>query len=203
MEPGESANVAESFGRGVVSAALTLVACAYFAAVFLESAGSKLPARWLPRPLLFFAQDAALFPRAAQAAIEYRAEGWLCKEQRWKEIDTRPYFPIDADDKENRFYRAMHFFELGPRGRGPEAEDRPTMQALDDFLVEHHDAAGANGGRLGGIRVARVSVPIGKPGDPQERYERHPLDSYPESYRHDLYWTKGTKRDERCGVAPP
>jgi hypothetical protein len=202
MEPGERPNVAESFGSGAVTVALTVAAFVYFAAVFLEAAGSKLPSRWLPRPVLFFTQDAALFPGAAKVAIEYRAEGWLCQEQRWTELDTRPFFPIDADDKENRFYRAMHFFY----------EHRPTMQALDAFLVAHENAAvvaaaatgqGGGGGRIGGVRFSRVSVPVGTPGEPQQRYEHRPLDSFPESYRHALYWTRETKREERCGVSPP
>jgi hypothetical protein len=84
----------------------------YIAAVFCEAVGWQLHGL-LYRPILFFCQIAALFPRAATYSIEYRAEGYTCS-GRVVEIDVRPYFPIHADDKESRFDRALFFYRTEP-----------------------------------------------------------------------------------------
>ena len=45
----------------------------------------------------------------------------------------RPYFRIDADNKENRFQRALQFYR----------KNRNVMRALEDFIVARHNATGA------------------------------------------------------------
>src|SRR5690349_13059666 len=79
----------------------TALAVAYLAAVWLDAAGTGIPNAVLPRPLRFFVQEAALFPRAASDAIDWRVEGWSCDARQFQEIDVRPYFPIHRDDKES------------------------------------------------------------------------------------------------------
>jgi len=166
----------------------------YLAGVWLEGVGSTLPGTLLPRTPLYFLQIAALFPHAAVNVIDFRAEGWLCKERRWQELDTRPYFPIDPNDKENRFERVMHFLR----------DNRPTMHALDDYLVAGHAAGGHADGipddeTLGGIRVLSLRLPMPAPGTPLERAERKPLSAYPKEVRKNFYYTPKSKRAERCG----
>jgi hypothetical protein len=178
-------------------AGLKVLAAIYLAGVWLDGVGSNLPAKVLPRTANYFMQIAALFPKAAVMSIDYRAEGWVCADQKWEELDTRPYFPIDPDDKENRFQRVMHFFR----------EHRPTMQALDAYLVAaHNDGKHADGipeGRaIGGIRVQSLRIPLPKPGDPLTRPTRRPLASYPDEQRAFFYHTRKSKLAERCGPIP-
>lgn len=118
------------------------------------------------------------------------------------EIDTAPYFPIDADNKENRFSRVMHFFR----------QNRPTMRALDDWLVRRYNAdaswrtmtssaaadAKAPSDWIGGIRLASVRVPIPKPGEPVARFEHRPLDQYPSDQVKHWYHTPERTVVERC-----
>src|SRR5262245_29019747 len=90
---------------------LTLAAATvYLASIWLDAARTGVPDRVLPRPVRFFTQVACLFPYAAQNAIEFRAAAFGCDERRFSELDVRPFFPIHADDKENRFDRAMFFY---------------------------------------------------------------------------------------------
>src|SRR5262249_55053203 len=153
--------------------------------------------RVLPRAAAFFSQCSCLFPSAAEVTIEYRAEGWRCDEKRWVEIDPRPFFPIDRDEKESRFQRTLHFYK----------EDRPTMQALETFLMERqNDAvrsgqAPLGGGPIAGVRFLSLRIPFGKPGDSVARYSHRPLAEFPAEQRHEWYWTPERKRNERCGVA--
>src|SRR5262249_6884338 len=143
---------------------LGLIAAAYLVAVFGEAEKSGTAAKYLPAPVAYFTQLAALFPRASHGAIDYRAEGWVCRDQKWIEIEPRKWFQIDAENKENRFYRALFFYHL----------HRQTMRALDDFLVSHynadaHDQAAAGSGatpEIGGVRFTRVTLPLGNPGEP-------------------------------------
>jgi hypothetical protein len=172
----------------------------YLAGVWLDGVGSNLPAKVLPRTLNYFMQIAALFPKAAVMSIDYRAEGWVCAKEAWEELDTRPYFPIDPNDKENRFQRVMHFFR----------EHRQTMHALDAYLVASHNDGKHEDGirsdlRIGGVRLESLRIPLPKPGDPLVRPERHPLASYPDDERAFFYHTPRSKLAERCGTheAPP
>jgi hypothetical protein len=176
--------------------ALEILAAAYLAGVWLDGTGTGIPARVLPRPLSYFLQVAALFPTAAVASIDYRAEGFVCREGQWRELDTRPYFPIDANDKENRFSRVMHFFR----------DNRKTMNALDAYLVERHNAGGNEDGiepdrSIGGVRLSSLRIPIPPPGSQLERASRRSLASYPEEQRKVFYHTPRSKLSERCGTA--
>lgn len=172
---------------------LVAVASAYLACIALDGSGCSWPSKVLPRPLAFFTQVSVLFPRAAHATIDYRAEAWVCSQKDWVELDTRPYFPIDPDDKENRFNRAMHFFR----------ENRKTMHALDRYLVRRHDerpgADGIDAGeRIGGVRLLSLRIPIPPVGSKFERYRREPLAHYPESERKYFYHTPESIRARRC-----
>jgi hypothetical protein len=168
------------------------LAFAYFASIFLGSVGSELPRRVLPGGALYFTQVACLFTQAPRNAIDYRAEGWRCDVGRWEEIPVTPHFPIHPDDKESRFHRAMHFYR----------QNRPTMQALDEFLVTRHNASpGAE--RIGGVRLLSLRVPVPAPGTPAPRYARHPLASYPEEQRKHWYWTRESVRHRRCAKGAP
>jgi hypothetical protein len=172
-----------------------VVAGAYLVGVWLEGVGARLPERALPRTLTYFLQVAALFPVAATASIDYRVEGFVCVEKIWRELDTRPYFPLDANDKENRFFRVMHFFK----------ESRPTMTALDSYLVESHNAGTHEDGiprgqKLGGVRFFSLRIPLPELGHPL-RSERRPLDEYPYEQRSHRYYTPVSVRAERCDGA--
>ena len=184
--------------RDRAHAILVVIGGLYLAGVWLEGVGSTIPAKVLPRTPLYFLQIAALFPKAAVNVIDYRAEGWLCAERRWQEIDTRPYFSLDPDDKENRFQRVMHFFR----------DHRPTMHALDTYLVASHAAGGhadgiAEDAKLGGIRVLSLRLPLPKPGEPLARMHREPLATYPEEVQKSWYYTTRSKRTSRCGYSEP
>jgi hypothetical protein len=192
-------DVVRAWGGGVVPLLLAAVAAVYLAALWSEAAiKSGVSLKWLPPSIAYFTQVAALFPGPTSHAIDYRAEGFRCRDKTWIEIDVSPWFPIDADNKESRFYRALHFY-------GDQHPHRPTLQALDAFVVDHYDsdavdaaAQGRGGAPIGGVRFTRVSVPFGKPGDGSARYEKKPLADHPAEQRHPLYYTPESKREERC-----
>jgi hypothetical protein len=187
---------------------LAVIAALYFVGIFAEAATSKTGAsqHFLTRhlrhevgaPLAYFTQIAALFPGAAGHATDYRVEGYRCRDKTWTELDVRPYFPIDADNKESRFYRAIHFY-------GDAHPHRQTLRALDAFIVSRIDAdlidaasRGQAGDPIGGVRFVKLLVPFGKPGDGSPRYEKKPLESYPDDQRKHLYYTPESMREERC-----
>jgi hypothetical protein len=186
--------VADAWGPGLIPKALTVIAGIYLAAVAFDGMGSSLPVKILPRAAAFFSQCSCLFPSAADTIIEYRAEGFRCDDKKWVEIDPRPFFPIDRDEKESRFQRTLHFYR----------EDRPTMQALEAFLIGRQNEAALagnaplGGGPIGGVRFLSLRIPFGRPGDPMVRYAHRPLEEFPESQRHEWYWTPQSKRTERC-----
>ena len=132
-----------------------------------------------------------LFPDAQPVAIDYRAEGWVCSRRRFEEIDTRAYFPLRPNDKENRFYRLAQFYR----------HNRPAMQALEEYLVGRVNAHSDDADKIGGVRVLSLRVPIPAPGSSVERWRRKPLDDFPESERHDWFWTPRSRRAERCAAA--
>jgi hypothetical protein len=170
------------------------LAASYLLGVWLEGVGWGAPLRAiLPQWITFFTQVAALFPRAAEYSIDYRAEGYICDTGEWQELDTRPYFPIDENDKENRFQRVMHFFR----------QDETTMHALDGYLVGAHDTAThddgiARGAELGGVRLLSLRIPLPKPGDALERARRKPLSDFPDEERHVFYHTPKSTIAARC-----
>jgi hypothetical protein len=204
MDRRDDPQIARAWGDGVAPrVALGAIAALYIAGVFLEGSKTGLAAKLLkfPPPLAYFSQVAGLFPHAARNAIDYRVEGYRCKDGAWFEIDHRPWFPIDAEHKENRFYRAMHFYADGGHPH------RQTLRRLDDFIVTHYNAAAPVGGRpgrdgatdmIGGVRFTKVTTPIGNPGEPAERYRRRPIAEYPEDQRKVLFYTPESKREERC-----
>lgn len=186
--------IAEARRPRWVSGLLVVLAALYLVGIFLEAVGSRWPSRALPRSAVYFLQVAKLFPRAARMSIDYRAEGWLCENATWAEIDVRPYFPIERDNKENRFHRGLFFFR----------RDRQTMQALEKYVIESHQgslssqASVPRSQRIGGIRFSSLRIPLPKPGETIERYSRKPLAVYPESQQKAWYFTPQSRREERC-----
>jgi hypothetical protein len=170
---------------------LTVVAGIYALFVWMDAAGLNLPDRILPLPLRFFMQEAALFPDAARDSIEYRAEGYLCGAARFEEIDVRPYFPIQRDDKESRFYRAMFFHR----------RQKKVLEALDQFIVTQHNRVHPEA-RIGGVMLLSLRIPIPEPGTPEPRYQRLPLADYPQEVER-KYWyvTPSSERTQRCEEA--
>jgi hypothetical protein len=164
--------------------ALVVVAALYLLGVWLEVAGAPLY-RLVPRPLHYFLQVAKLFPHAVPLRTEFRAEGYACADRTFHELDFRPFFPIRANDKENRFERAMFFY----RRQGT------VMHALDDYLVTSANRGGAG---LGGVRLSSLRIPIPPPGQVTEPYRRKPLDEYPADYRKLWYQTPAAKLRARC-----
>lgn len=187
------------FARRLRTPFWSLLAAFYLVGVFCENIGWGRAERFfddvLPRPLHFFLQIAALFPKEATAITDYRAQAWVCGKG-WQEIDTRPYFPIDREEKENRFQRTMHFYyTLEP--------NREAMQALEEFVMQRHNTEWNDDGipksvPIAGVRFLSIRLPIPKPGQHAERYHRPPLDEVPERFRHYMYWTPKSKRSERC-----
>jgi hypothetical protein len=175
--------------------AVIALAGLYLADVWLDGVGSNAPSKILPRSVLYFGQIAALFPHAGEKQIDYRAEGWVCTERKWVEIDPRPWFPIDFDNKENRFYRAVQFYR----------ENRKVMRALDEYVTTHHNAAHEASKKIGGVRILSLRIPLPPPGTKINPYKREELVKYPEDQRHNWYWTPGSMRRERCGdkAGPP
>lgn len=167
---------------------LVIVAGAYLLTIWLDAIGTNIPYKFLPRTWVYFAQIAKLFPKAAEKVIDYRAEGWSCSDHKWHELDVRPYFPIDKDDKENRFPRAVQFYR----------RNAPVLQALDEFIVRKNNASSAND-PIGGVRLLSLRIPFPKPGEKVEAFTRRPISTYPKDYRHNWYVTPKERRAERCG----
>lgn len=176
--------------NGPLRSALVVVATLYLVTVWLDGVGSNLPAKITPRVWLYFGQIAALFKSAGMMAIDYRAEGWSCAEHRWVEVDVRPWFRIDAENKESRFHRALQFYR----------RERKVMRALEDYVVQRNNDGGA---KIGGVRFLSLRIPYPKIGEPVTALARKPLAEYPVEVRHEWYWTPTSRRYERCGERPP
>jgi hypothetical protein len=177
-------------------AALVAVAALYLAGVWLDSIGPDV-ASYVPQPFLYFTQVAGLFTSAATMSIDYRAEAWICDDAEWVELDTRPYFAINRENKENRFYRVMHFYK----------QQRETMRALDRYLFDAHASGEEDDGvpratRIGGLRFLSVRHALPAPGAPAVHWHRVPINEYSAEDRHYWYWTPGSERRERCGEPP-
>jgi hypothetical protein len=166
---------------------LAVCAALYWLGVWLECAGASVH-KGFTRPVAYFMQVAALFPKAAENMIEYRAEAWYCAEHVFREIDVRPFFPLRANDKENRFDRAMHFYR----------HELAVMQNLDQYIVASQNARGAP---IGGVRLLSLRIPLPPPGTVTERYTRKGLDEYPMEWRKEWYRTGTAHRGERCKEA--
>jgi len=183
---------------GLGRIALRALAGLYLAGLWMDGIGCNVPGHVLPRSFNLFLSVAALFTEADHYILEYRAEAWVCDERRWRELDPRPYFPIDVDNKESRFQRAMYMHH----------KDARTMRALDAFLVDHHNHhAGADGiGKdlpIGGVRLLALRIPFPAVGEPVPRYGWRPLEEYPKDVRHAWYRTGDTVIQQRCGGGPP
>jgi hypothetical protein len=197
MAQSEEGEVARAWDdRRAAKIALGAVAAIYVSAVFLDAAKSGLSRTHLhlPAPVAYFTQVAALFPGASRHALDYRAEGYRCADGSFTELDVRPWFRVDADTKESRFYRLIHFYGEHTHPH------RPTMRALDEFLVSRFNEAARKEGRalIGGVRITKLAVPFGKPGGTEERYRKKPLAEYPEAQQKVLYFTPESRREERC-----
>ena len=172
---------------------LTLLAGVYFVAMFAEAAGTGLPERMLPAPVRFYTEAACLFPHAAEMVIEYRADVWSCRDQRFVPFDPRLDFPIRADDKESRFQRLGHFYRSNAK----------AMMAFEDYLVARHNRRGnaddGVDGPIGGIRYQSLEIPFPPVGEPTARYEYHPLAPAPaNAIPKTFFQTPKTRRAERC-----
>jgi hypothetical protein len=192
--------VARGPGPKGLRIALAVVAALYFVALL------KHPPQSGPlRPFAFFTECTCLFPGASTAAVEYRLEGWSCSARAWQPLDPRPYFPIEADDKESRFQRLGHFYQLGADMHDKHiiANSREVMHALEAYILERHaDVSDAIAGTLGGIRLFRLAHAIPSPGAEVSRYVYEPLAPAPDRDRKDLYWTRQSDRTRRCEGSP-
>jgi hypothetical protein len=152
--------------------------------------------RW--QPLSFFVQATKLFPEADDVALEYRLDAWSCDARAWVPLDPRPFFPIEADDKESRFQRFGYFYA----DRGSRADRRLVLRALDDYIVERHGHVDDGlAGAIGGIRMYKWRRTLPKPGDPVPRYVYRPLAPVPADERTELFHTVTSTRKERCAAA--
>jgi hypothetical protein len=158
------------------------------------------------RPVIFFMQATALFPRADVYALEFRIAGWSCKENAWKPMDPTPYFPIQADDKESRLQRVAYFYK----------SEKVVMHALDEFVYDAHTAdPGHDGidGPIGGIKLVQVDKELPTVGSDVERYHWEPFapidDSAPDCkdllpHAHapvcNLFYASQNLRKKRCGT---
>jgi hypothetical protein len=164
------------------------LAATYLLSVWLDAAGFASATQVLPLPVRFFVQVAELFPRAAQDAVEWRAEGWRCATGRFQETDVRPLFPIRRDDKESRFYRAMFFHH----------RQRRVLEALEQFVVREQNRVHPKD-RIGGVMFLSLLVPIPPSGTNEDRHRWLPLADYPRTtIRH--YWYLASPEDcrRRC-----
>ena len=175
-----------------VRPALTALAIGYLAFTWLDAAGSNVARRALPGTLVYFVQTARLFPTAAHATIDYRLEGWDCEAQRFVELDPSIDFPINANNKESRYYRTAHFFR----------QDRTVMRALEGFVVRRANERAAHR-RFGGIRVSSLRFPIAPKGGDMPRWTSPPLESVPEDQRHAFYFTANSARHSLCEGKTP
>ena len=145
------------------------------------------------RVIGFFSESTCLFPSADRVSIEYRLDAWSCQERKWKPIDPRAYFPIQAEDKESRFQRLGYFYQTS----------RPAMNALDEFILAHHESV-EDGlpGLIGGIKVSKWTRPIPEVGSEVPRYQFTPMTPPPADETKDTFFTKASVRKARCGNVP-
>jgi hypothetical protein len=174
--------------------ALVVVAFLYFVGLLTCSSGWKtVPQSPVLKQVGFFVEAAGLFPKADVISFEYKLEAWSCERRRWEKMDPRPYFPIEADNKESRFQRLVWFFRKS-------ANLRTVMNALDEYVVAHHAGADdAVSGVIGGIRVYEVWRDLPPPGETTARYAYAPLRPLqPNEQRKDIFNTRTSVRKQRC-----
>jgi hypothetical protein len=181
----------------VLRLTLRVAAVIYLLGIWLDGVGCDAPPAYLPLTVDYFLDVAALFPDAAKAASEFRAEGWLCRERTWEELDVRPYFPLDPDDKENRFQRALNIFRNEPI----------VTKAMDDYLVKAHNDGRADDGiardeSIGGVRFTLIRAALPPPGGAVKRYTRRSLVELAGEKHRILYQTSQPDLKGRCGYVP-
>ncbi len=179
------------WGPGWLRAVALVLGLLYPSLILFDQLSPRTVYDVVPGPVLYFAQVAALFPRASVYTIEFRAEGWSCKDQQFHEIDVRPYFPIHRNDKENQFTRALYFY----------LRNRLVMRALDSYITSHFNREHAD--HIGGVRFLSLREPIPEPGSSFPRFVRRPLSAFPEKERHYWYWTPRSMRRDRCEEGGP
>lgn len=137
----------------------------------------------LPALVRHFLEAPGLFPNAAEVIIDYRLEAWSCRDKAFAEVDTRPYFPMRPDDKENRFFRLASFYRSSPK----------VLGAFDDWFSKQNGS--------GGIRLYSLRLPLPSAGQ-IEPFVRRPLAELPASVKKLWYQTTVTERDRRCAGTP-
>jgi hypothetical protein len=182
--PKEELRIEYPQGSPTARRALVFVASLYLLGMFMAGVSSKLNGR-LWQPILLFCQTAALFPYAATHSIEYRAQGYTCSGH-VIEIDVRPYFPIHADDKENRFSRAMHFVRSEPI----------AMEALEAYVMREYNRAESD--KIGGVSFVGLYSPIPQLGTSFPRNEYAPLAEFPKDARKVIHVTPHETVLRRC-----
>jgi len=171
----------------------------FFFLMILNELRIDLAYRFVPGPILFFSEIAGLFPNAKDQDVEFRAEGWACQEGRYVEMDLKNFFPIQADNKENRFQRAMYFYH----------RQQKVLQALGQYLtalqnkwVQVHEHPSKNFdselGKIGGVRLLSVTTPIPTLDQGVERFHWQSLDAFP--FEHVKTWYESPSKAiwERC-----
>ena len=187
MNPDHKLKVATGPGPRWLRVSLAVLATMYYAALLEHP-----PMTGWFRPVAFFTYCTKLFPKKMTSALEFRLEAWSCERRDWVPLDPRPYFPIEADDKESRFQRLGYFYH----------HNREVMESLDDYIQAHHASTDDGApGPIGGIRVVQVNRPLPAVGDPVERYAYRPLSPAPADQRKDQWWTRQSVRKARCEAA--
>lgn len=154
-----------------------------------------------PRPFRYFGQIACLFPRAKTSALEYRVLAYSCEKRDFAELDLRPFFPVNADHKENRLHRALYFFH-----------DQPAvMRELEAYILRRYRAflAGTQRrlgtselrGPIGGIAVAKIREPLPKLGEKIPRYRRKRFLEFPTSQAAIGFRSRYRETIKRCREA--
>ena len=121
----------------------------------------------------------------------------MCAEASGRSSTRGPYFPLDPDDKENRFQRAMHFFR---RESDDDARARRLPRASATTRGTGARRRSTRGERIGGVRLLSLRIPI-----PTRRRVARALPAptrsrtYPEGERKLFYHTPDRVRAERCG----
>lgn len=180
--------IARGPGPQALRVALVVVAGLYYLAL-LKHPSQKY------QPFAYFTETTKLFTDADQIALEYHLDAWSCTEHAWVPLDPRPYFPIEADDKESRFQRLGYFYA----DRGSKEERRTVLYALDDYIVGRHPTVDDGvTGPIGGIRLVKVKRPLPEPGDHIDRYVYRPLAPVPADIGKELFHAPGSRRKERC-----
>lgn len=198
----EPPSVARGPGPRWLRLGLAVLAVIYYGALIHHPPDS----RWV-RPAAFFTEATSLFPVSVSSVLEFRIEAWSCGGGgEWKPLDPRPYFRIQADDKESRFQRLGYFYFNSKTADS--RREREAGEGLDRFISNRRAEAAAESGDagvddgvtgpIGGIRVVKIVRPLPTPGDPVERYHFDPFAPIPAGQRRDRYATPERERKRRC-----